>query len=592
MSRPVSGAVKSSLVRVKKENGDIYVYERKRKYDPTVGYTRTFEHHLVGKIKAGTDTIIPTRPRKDPRQKVAEEKNNASEVITWGHEGVTEILEWIGKESGIDEDLRECLDDGRARKVITIARYITANPTQAMPRLTKWQRTHFSPCETELNRKNCQKLMEELGEDKAAQQSYFECRAKRAGKSDLLAIDSTTVSTYSENLNFARQGFNKEHDGLDTIKLLTAYSLKTKQPIAVIKQPGNIPDVMSIDYVLKQLTWLHAESFKVVTDNGFYSWENVMRFVRNNIKFLTRVSKDITWVKAEITAHREELFTPNAIKKDEMNTHGITLMVNKEISWTRQRSRNGIDKGGIEKKTVRLYLHIFLDRNKIAEEEQTLLRKLVELQEQIAAGETEFKPCAQKLIDTYLKIERRGGHLKTSIRDDAWQEAQKEFGIFVLISNKRSETFEALKEYRLREKIEESYRIQKGQIDGGCTRSWYDDNYTGRVFCQMVALGYQLYFQEAVTAVKKSLEKELVSGAENETNRKVKDALRKWLNQLSFVGILDWFDCIEQTQARRDRDRLTLRTELTARDKLFLQMLYATAEKTNESASLLPSENE
>ena len=579
MSRPVSGAVKTSQVRVKKENGIIYVYERKRRYDPEVGYTRTFDSHLLGKIMPGTDEIVSTRPRRKPTQDSGENKPAAVEEVTWGHAGVTNILERVGKESGIDDDIRRSLDEGRAQKVITIARYITANPNQTMPRLSKWQRTHPSPCSTELTRKNCQILMEELGEDKAAQMAYFKCRAKRSGKSDLLAIDSTTVSTYSENLHFARQGFNKDGDGLDTIKLLTVYSLKTNQPIAVIKQPGNIPDVVSIENTLKHLDWLQSDSFKVITDNGFYSLENVTRFVRNNIKFLTRISKSISWIKSEIDAHRNELFTLNAIKPGETHTHGISLMINKELSWVRQRSRNGVLKGEAEKKTARLYLYIFLDRNRVAEEENAMVRKLMELRAQVESGETEFKPDAQKMIDSFLEIKRRGKRITTRIRDDAWQEAQKYFGIFVLISNQKSKVFEALAEYRLREKIEDSYRIQKGQDDGGCTRSWYDDNYTGRVFCQMVALGYQCYFQRAVDRVKASLVKDLESDSLTAAERKAKEALKKWLDQQSLVGILDWFDCIEQTQARRDGERLNLKTELTSRDELFLKLLMAPSEK-------------
>lgn len=605
MPRPISGVVKTSNVRVKRKNGDIYVYERKRKYDPEVGYTRTFDCRLLGKIKAGTEDLVPTRPKRKthqadvtesqkevPTAKAPEETKpldvapsqevhsvstepSVEDKVEWAHTGVTDILEWVGKASGIDVDINRSMHEGIARKVITMARYITANPSQTFPRITKWQRTHPTPCETELTRKNCHLMMEELGEDRKAQMAYFKCRAARAGKSDVLAIDSTTISTYSENLNGARYGYNKDHDGLPTIKLLTAYSLKTKQPIAVIKQPGNIPDVMSIDYALKQMSWLNAESFKVVTDNGFYSWDNVVRFIRGNIKFLTLISKDISWVKAEIEAHRKEWFDPNAIGDTETHTHGITVRINREIEWVRERTRNNAMKGQTEKKTVRLYLHIFMDRNKVAEDQDALVKKLKELQRQIESGISEFKPGAQKLIDRFIIIKKRGKKISTSISQQAWLEVQKDFGIFVLLSNKKSSAFEALREYRLREKIEESYRLQKSQGDGNNTRAWYDDNYSGRVFCQMVALGYQLYLREAISRVKDAVSVRQETDSESEW--KQKEALKKWLDQKSQVDILDWFDCIEVTRARRDGARLTLKTELTARDKLFLSLLMTPA---------------
>ena len=247
---------------------------------------------------------------------------------------------------------------------------------------------------------------------------------------------------------------------------------------------------MSIDYALKQMNWLKADSYKVITDNGFYSWDNVVRFGRGNVKFLTMINKDISWVESEIEAHRDEWFNPNAICNTETSTHGITLRIKREIECVRDRTRNGVAKGETEKKAVRLYLHIFMDRNKIAEEQDILVHRLKELQSQIEAGISEFKPCAQKLIDKFLIIKNRGKKISTSISAKAWRDVQKDFGIFVLLSNKKSSTFEALHEYRLREKIEESYRLQKSQVDGNNTRVWYDDNYSGRVFCQMVALGY------------------------------------------------------------------------------------------------------
>ena len=361
------------------------------------------------------------------------------------------------------------------------------------------------------------------------------------------------------------------------------YSLKIKQPIAVVVQPGNIPDVLSIEYCLKQLNWLHADSYKVVTDNGFYSLDNIIRYVKKNIKFLTRIRKDISWVKAEINAHREEWFSPNAIDRKQSGLHGITLMINKEVSWVRQRTRNGIDKGKTEKKSVRLYLHIFLDRNKVADEQDTLIKRLNYIREQLESGITEFDKEAQNLFDTYITVKKRGSKITTKIREEAWKEAQKNFGIFALLSNKKTEPFEALNEYRLREKIEEAYRLQKGQADGKKTRVWHDDNYMGRVFCQMVALGYQLYFREAVLRVKKLLA--VRQDSDTESTWKAKEELKKWLNQMSDVEILDWFDSIEETRARRDRDRLALKTELTARDKLFLDLLMSPTEDTQPSVA-------
>ena len=48
MARPVSGTVKTSQVKVKQKNGDIYVLERKSVYDPEKGYTKSLNRSCGG----------------------------------------------------------------------------------------------------------------------------------------------------------------------------------------------------------------------------------------------------------------------------------------------------------------------------------------------------------------------------------------------------------------------------------------------------------------------------------------------------------------------------------------------------------------
>ena len=81
------------------------------------------------------------------------------------------------------------------------------------------------------------KLFASVGRNESGVQSYFQCRGQRVLSTGLnLALDTTTFSTYSKNQIEARQGFNKDGDGLDTIKLLVLY----RQPVAFSKQGPEI----------------------------------------------------------------------------------------------------------------------------------------------------------------------------------------------------------------------------------------------------------------------------------------------------------------------------------------------------------------
>jgi len=55
------------------------------------------------------------------------------------HTGLTNILEWVGRTSGVDEDMSCCFSDGDAAKALSIARYWIGTGGNTLPRLESWQ---------------------------------------------------------------------------------------------------------------------------------------------------------------------------------------------------------------------------------------------------------------------------------------------------------------------------------------------------------------------------------------------------------------------------------------------------------------------
>ena len=90
MSKPVTGKTHVGERREKRPNGDIYIYERVTGYNERTRKTYTVSQKLQGKIKSGTQEIIPTRPKKS--------KSEGGVVgALRRHSGLTDILEWVGK---------------------------------------------------------------------------------------------------------------------------------------------------------------------------------------------------------------------------------------------------------------------------------------------------------------------------------------------------------------------------------------------------------------------------------------------------------------------------------------------------------------
>lgn len=569
MPKRVTGKTHVGERRELRPNGDIYVYERVTAYNEKTRKSYTVSQKLKGKIKFGKQEIVPTRPKK-----LKGELCVISAVRK--HAGLTDILDWVGKVSGIDDDVHYSFSDGDAAKTLSIARYWIGAGGNTLPRLESWQIMHDLPYSEGISEDVYSDLFKAIGRNEDGIQRYFLSRAARLDKSPVLAFDSTTISTYSENQLEARHGFNKDGDGLNTIKLLTLYSVKDREPLAFAKQPGNVPDVISIENALSQLACFNLEKPLIVTDNGYYSQDNMMEFASRNVKFLTLVDPDIMWVRETVDALSEQLAKMASTCPFDPTVCGATTSRMHKFSRMRHRSRNGKASGEMETFSRRMYVHIFHSPDNDAKKELAFRKDLLELKAQQEYGMIEFTKAAQRKIDKYLICSKngRGGQLKIGFNDKAIAEAKKYFGYFALVSNQAMDTFTALENYRLREKIEELFADQKGGLDGARPRTWYPDNLRGRQFVQFIALGYHCFLTKKIKEVQNRLGKN--ENGKTKALVTLERKLDKWIEQRSLAQILDWFDCIETTSVKTAMGNFRWSTESVARDRLFLEYLGVT----------------
>lgn len=554
--------------RETRSNGDVYVYERVTGYDPKTQKTKTLSTRLLGKILAGSTEMIPTRPKKK-RSEVIEAPVQAVRT----HVGLQKILEWAGHESGIDADLQRSFEIGDALKLSSIARYWVATDGDTLPRMESWQVMNPLPYGHPITQDVYGKLFASVGRNESGVQSYFQCRGQRVSSTGLnLALDTTTFSTYSKNQIEARQGFNKDGDGLDTIKLLVLYSVENRQPVAFSKQPGNIPDKISLANALRQLDMLDLASPVIVADNGFYSQDNMTHFAREHTKFLMLANSTDKWVRSEIDAAREELGHFRNVCPFDVDVSGVMRRRQHGFSIVRKRTRGNFEAGETESFTRRLYVHVFHKPEAAPIQERRLRESLFSLKKDLEDGVEEFRPAAQKQIDSYLTVKRTAKGVKVDFKMDGIEEAKCYWGYFVLVSNEIKDPFDALKAYRSREKIEELFATYKDSFDGRKPRTWYPENLYGRQFAQFVGLGYHCFLAKRILDVKKALsEKETEGKTKEELSLEAK--LLAWLNQHSLIQILDWFRCVDYVAATGNASASKWTTETTRRDQLFLKML-------------------
>ena len=568
MGRPLSGVPHVGRRTETRKDGTKYIYERTTIYDPQTKKIKVLGCKLIGKILKGSNEIIKTRPKKP-----AAPKPVAPVKVARSHVGASEILDFVGKQSGIDTCILRSLPQAEALKAISLARYLAACDRKTLPGIETWQLNHQIPYLEPLTERVYGTLFEQLGRNESWIQNYFRHIASTLEKEPALALDSTTFSTYSTNLKEARYGFNKDADGLPPIKFVTLYSVKNRLPIAYCKQPGNIPDVISIQTALKQLSVLGVTKPLIVTDNGYYSMGNMVEFLDSNMKFLTLASRSATWLRDIVEEALAELDNLDNICPYDTQVKGKTVSKMQEFSRLRHRSTASAKAGETQKFSRRIYVHILRNSEIQTCKTRALEEELTALRSTVLSGE-ELSESAAKKVEKYLILSRqgRGGKLTVKFNQEAFNETAKFFGLFVLVSNKAQDCFEALEDYRLREKTEEAFGIYKEYCDGRKPRVWTGDRLRGRQFVQFIALSYRCWLIGKVREIKELLAKWLVE-KEKKSEKSKAEKLLSWLDNRSLAQILDWFDCIEETTVASKAGEIRWKTESIERDKFFLSLL-------------------
>ena len=570
MGRTRTGKTHNGQVRVTQKNGDVYVYERVTAYNPDTMKTYTVKKTLIGKIPSGQNEMIPTRPKK----KSLSTSPDVGPIVQASNirEGATDILKWAGIESGITEHLHSCFPEGDAQKIETLAQYFVATDRQAISHLEKWQFEHETPYRDGMSEDSCSRLFEDVAMNESGIQSYFNHRFSSCGtKRPIIALDTTSVDTYSANQYEFRYGFSKETGRLPSQKQLTIMSVENLQPIAFEQQPGNIPDVISIRNAIMRMQALGDVKPLVVTDNGFYSEDNCTLFVKYGISFLSRMSVKTGWIKEHFKNVQKNIHSYSNKCPFDSDTYGMTVKVEHVYNLVHEQTQEKLKAGDTQQVTKNMYLHFFFSDSRGASERAIFTQEIDDLINSVKSG-SELTSYGESMVEKFLIISKDDAGNVTDVQpnNDAINEHWGELGFFVLVSDFEKDTFEALKYYRLRNRIENLYEIQKNTADGERPRVWSQMRLRGRQFVQFISASYYCFLSHRINELKLSLGKE--DGVKSQSELKLEKSLLNWLNRVSISQMLEWFDAVT-LQIKSLYASKFITAEAMKRNELFLRKL-------------------
>jgi hypothetical protein len=471
------------VYQINKKTGVTYAYDSTSYWDKEKQQSRA-KRTCIGRVDPVTKQIVPTRPRKKPVA-LAEKAKKGPVPITMAARnfyGATYFFDWIGRVTGVTEDLRTCFPH-TWRQILSIVYYLILEDRNPLSRFPRWATTHWHPHGSPISSQRSSELFAAINE--ADRQCFFKLQGKRRIEKEYLAYDSTSVSSYSKCLKQVRYGKNKDHEPLAQINLALLFGQQSRLPFYYRKLAGNIPDVKTLTKLLADMNTLGYRKIKVVLDRGFYSAANINELYRQHLKFLIGAKLSLQLVKTNLDKVRDMMRSwPHYNQSYQLYAYSLP------ITWAYTEDRPY--KGDTIKESRRLYLHLYYAPDRALEDEKAFNSRLATLQDELLSNQRH--PEHEKLYERYFEVKQspvRG--LKVIAKEDALAEAKRNYGYFALLSNDVKDPIQALEIYRRKDLVEKAFDNLKERLNLRRLAVSSEQSLDGKLFVQFVALIYLSY---------------------------------------------------------------------------------------------------
>ena len=170
------------------KTGTVYAYESESYWDKEKKQPRSRRRYL-GKLDPETNEIIPRLTTQHPEPK--RRGPRPSIACKCRFSGATWLLDQIGEQIGVEDDLRRCFP-GTWEQILSIVYYLILEDSSTMGRFSKWASIHTHPYGEDIPSQRISDLFQSIGED--SRQQFFRVQSRRRAETEYLFYDITSIS--------------------------------------------------------------------------------------------------------------------------------------------------------------------------------------------------------------------------------------------------------------------------------------------------------------------------------------------------------------------------------------------------------------
>ena len=463
-----------------KRSGITYAYHSEAYWDPEKKQARS-KRTLIGRQDPHTGQIVPTdgRMRKSRLAKEAI-KPGPVPVSETARKffGATYLLDAIGEQLGITEDLKRCFPE-TYKQILSIAYYLALENDAPLYRFEKWGVLHKHPYGKDIPSQRSSELFASITE--SAKEDFFRRQGRRRCEKEYRVYDITSISSYSEQLRQVQYGHNRENDPLPQLNPALVFGEASNLPFYYRKLSGNIPDVKTLKEQLASFDDLGFSKVKLVMDRGFYSEANVNALFKGHYKFLLSAGTSLRFIREGLESVYDN-FRSLEHYSDKYELYAVTVPSGWKYTELRPR------KGDTVTENRRMYIHYYYSLGRAAELEKNLDRKLFALKRELETGVR--NPDHEKLYAKWFDVKNVRGGVNVLVKQDVVSAAKRYYGFFVLVSNETMDAVTALETYRNKDVIEKAFGNLKERLNLRRALVSSEQSLEGKLFVTFIALIY------------------------------------------------------------------------------------------------------
>lgn len=385
-------------------------------------------------------------------------------------------------------------------KLLSLAYYLVVNNDSSLCNYEEFAECTWLPYQTPLISSSISRMLRSITTDQICRfqarlnEEFRKQYGEKIVEVRFWALDSTSITSYSENIASVEYGHNKDLMDAPQTNVLLIVDQATGAPVHWRNFDGNVPDVSTVRNTLSNLTLLNVnlENVVLVTDRGYGSRANYDDMLRNGIGFVNNARLGAnSFLRNLIDQHYAELLDWNN-EIPFIKQTAVTVSIDwcyDEFPVANKRSKKSA------KKTV--YAHIYFNNALQQQATENLKLRLTNFLKAYSENPNGVKDESEKIIKDFMDVQENGS-LKISM--SKVDKRLRYAGVRVLMSDTVKDALKCFNAYYDRNSVEYGFNTMKSRLSCNRTQTHSSENWESKLFLQMLASSIGIMVRNRVKA--------------------------------------------------------------------------------------------